>query len=642
MHYRREVDGLRAIAVLPVILFHAGFGLFSGGFVGVDVFFVISGYLITSIILTEMREGKFTIIAFYERRARRILPALFVVMLACVPFAWLWMLPGELRDFSRSLVAVSVFASNVLFWRESGYFDTATELKPLLHTWSLALEEQYYLLFPIFLLLTWRLGKRWILGILVALAFISFAAAMWSAPDNPGAAFYLLPTRFWELLVGAFIAFYYFNNNVNEAGMGKAGPLVDQSVSIIGILLIAYAVFAFDKNTPFPSQYTLIPTLGAALLILFATPRTLVGKLLSSKLLVGVGLISYSAYLWHQPLFAFARIRSFDGPSSAVFLLLSLLSLSLAYCSWRFVEKPFRDRRRVSRGPVFGAALLVTTAFAGFGFLGHFKKGFPDRFGVGEQELLASADKRYRETMVVFGLRKCFIDVDQNHETLFSENCITTDTRTTKVVVFGDSHAAHLVEGVKRFFSNPRYAVEQWTAAGCRAIDFPKNSRRCKDFYRSFIQDVLPALPEKSLIVISSYWFNAFNRIGEAGFIGSLKDLFATLRKHGHVVLVVGQTPAFAQNPVGYFIRTHTEVSGLVFLRSRNFIPANRVLEDETRKSGFFYANPGSVLCEKLDPLMCLVSDQNKFVYFDANHLSLEGSGLWIKNMLLSLKFSIE
>jgi peptidoglycan/LPS O-acetylase OafA/YrhL len=192
MKYRREIDGLRALAVLPVILFHAGFKTFSGGFVGVDVFFVISGYLITSIILAEKEAGTFTLVKFYERRARRILPALFLVMAACLPFAWLWLFPRDMKSFSQSLVAVSVFASNVLFWRTSGYFDTAAELKPLLHTWSLGVEEQYYVFFPILIILTWLLGKRWIPVMLGVVGVVSFVAGQWISATNPTAAFFLL------------------------------------------------------------------------------------------------------------------------------------------------------------------------------------------------------------------------------------------------------------------------------------------------------------------------------------------------------------------------------------------------------------------------------------------------------------------
>jgi len=247
MDYRREIDGLRALAVLPVILFHAGFETFSGGFVGVDVFFVISGYLITTIILAELEQGKFSIVNFYERRARRILPALFLVMLVCIPFAWFWLLPSDMKDFSKSLVAVSVFASNILFWRESGYFDTAAELKPLLHTWSLAVEEQYYVLFPLFLMLFWKLGKRWILVTLGVVFVASLAVAQWAAYEKQAAAFYLLPTRGWELLIGAFSAFYLSKVNREEFGKG-----LSEVAGWLGVALIMSAVFSYSKTPPFP------------------------------------------------------------------------------------------------------------------------------------------------------------------------------------------------------------------------------------------------------------------------------------------------------------------------------------------------------------------------------------------------------
>lgn len=194
MDYRRELDGLRALAVLPVILFHAGFETFSGGFVGVDVFFVISGYLITTIILAELNRGNFSIVNFYERRARRILPALFLVMLACIPFAWILLAPADLNSFAKSLVAVSLFVSNVFFWKDGDYFETAAELKPLIHTWSLAVEEQYYVLFPLFLMLFWKFGKRWILVTLGLVFVLSFAVAQWASYAKPAAAFFTAAT----------------------------------------------------------------------------------------------------------------------------------------------------------------------------------------------------------------------------------------------------------------------------------------------------------------------------------------------------------------------------------------------------------------------------------------------------------------
>ena len=313
MEYRREIDGLRALAVLPVILFHAGFQTFSGGFVGVDVFFVISGYLITTVIFAELETGNFSVIKFYERRARRILPALFLMMSVCLPFAWLWLMPHDLKSFSQSLVAVSAFSSNVLFWKTSGYFESAAELKPLLHTWSLAVEEQFYVVFPIFLMLTWRLGKRWILGLLVLVFLVSLQTAQYESITKPSAAFYLLPTRAWELILGAFIALTY--SRLSGIGISKS---FHEGLSITGVLLILYAIFAFDELTPFPSLYTLVPTTGAALIILFANRATTAGRAIGNKVLVAVGLISYSAYLWHQPLFAFAKHRSLEAPSKTL------------------------------------------------------------------------------------------------------------------------------------------------------------------------------------------------------------------------------------------------------------------------------------------------------------------------------------
>jgi peptidoglycan/LPS O-acetylase OafA/YrhL len=375
MDYRSEIDGLRALAVLPVILFHSGFETFSGGFVGVDVFFVISGYLITTIILTELEQERFSIVTFYERRARRILPALFLVILVCIPFAWFWLLPSDMKDFSQSLVAVSIFASNILFWRESGYFDTAAELKPLLHTWSLAVEEQYYVLFPLFLMLFWKLGKRWMLLTLGLVFVASLAIAQWAAYAKPAAAFYLLPTRGWELLIGTFSAFY-----LSQANRRDFGKVLSELGGWLGVTLILYAVFAYSKATPFPGLYALAPTLGAVLIILFATKQTSVGKFVGNKAFVGIGLISYSAYLWHQPLFALARHQSLIDPSATIFLLLSILALVLAYISWRYVEAPFRNKNIIKRKSIFLFASFGTIFFLVVGLIGNISGGFKFRF----------------------------------------------------------------------------------------------------------------------------------------------------------------------------------------------------------------------------------------------------------------------
>lgn len=362
MKYRAEIDGLRAVAVLPVILFHAGFEVFSGGYVGVDVFFVISGFLITTILLEELEQGTFSIVRFYERRARRILPALFVVMAACVIPAVLWMLPSALRSFGQSLVATSLFLSNFFFAQGASYFGGASELKPLVHTWSLAVEEQFYLIFPVLLYLLWPLGRKWVLGALAVLALVSFGLSEHSLFDFPTKHFYFSPARAWELLAGSFCAFFLFRRPVRPNDL----------LSAAGVLLIAGSIFTFDDYTPFPSSYTLAPVLGTALIILFCDRGTWVGRALSMKLPVGIGLISYSLYLWHQPLFAFARTRFRAPPSQEVMLALVAVAFGLAYLTWRFVEQPVR-RRSVAgtRRAIFGGSAVMMTVFIGLGAVLH-------------------------------------------------------------------------------------------------------------------------------------------------------------------------------------------------------------------------------------------------------------------------------
>jgi peptidoglycan/LPS O-acetylase OafA/YrhL len=368
MKYRREIDGLRAVAVIPVILFHAGFATFSGGFVGVDVFFVISGYLITSVIVEEMEKGSFKLLNFYERRARRILPALFFVMLCTLPFAWSWMLPQDFKSFSQSLIAVPLFASNFLFWITSGYFDTASEVKPLLHTWSLAVEEQYYVLFPLFLIITWKMGKKWIISLLIIAAVASVLTAEWGSKNHPAFTFYLLPTRAFEILIGSLISLYFFRK---ETTVCISAP-ISQSASLIGIALILYAVFEFDSKTPSPSLYTLIPTIGAGLILIGANHKNLVGKILGSQIFVSLGLLSYSAYLWHQPILALLNYKSVDKLSFELLLIVMIAILILSYFSWHYVEKPFRSKERINKLKVLYFMLIGSLLFISVGLYGYY------------------------------------------------------------------------------------------------------------------------------------------------------------------------------------------------------------------------------------------------------------------------------
>lgn len=373
MEYRKEIDGLRALAVLPVIFYHAGVEWLSGGFVGVDIFFVISGYLITSIILKELESETFTLIGFYERRARRILPALFLVMLVSIPIALWLLLPHELEAFAESMIAVVFFASNFLFWQESDYFAVDSEFIPLLHTWSLAVEEQFYILFPLLLLLVWRFGVKKLAFLIAGIAIVSMIWAEFFWRVDASGNFYLLPSRVWELMVGAGCGLYLYKRTPHS-------NLASQVLSLTGLVLVLLSLILLDDAKPFPSVYALVPVMGAALIILFAQSQTWVAQCLSFKGLVGVGLISYSAYLWHQPLFAFARIYWIDGISNGAFITLVFLSLVLAYLSWHFVEKPFRDRQTFTQRQIFFFSLLVGGGLVFVAGTLIFFEGLPQRF----------------------------------------------------------------------------------------------------------------------------------------------------------------------------------------------------------------------------------------------------------------------
>jgi peptidoglycan/LPS O-acetylase OafA/YrhL len=434
MDYRREIDGLRALAILPVMLFHAGFTTFSGGFVGVDVFFVISGYLITKIILADLEQGKFSFVNFYERRARRILPALYFIMFVCIPFAWFWLLPTDMKEFSQSLVAVPVFASNILFWSESGYFDTAAELKPLIHTWSLAVEEQYYVLFPLFLMLFWKLGKRRLLYILGLVFAASLALAQWAAYSEPAAAFYLLPTRTWELLIGVFAAFF-----LSQAKRKEFSKRSSDFAGWLGITLILYAIFNYSKTTPFPALYALVPTLGTVLIILFSNQQTTSGKFLGSKVFVQIGLVSYSAYLWHQPLFAFFRHSGFER-SKGVYFLLGLLTLAFAYMTWTYIEAPFRKRRKYRRRTIFTFCLLGGAFFVSFGWYGNQTNGFDKRTG-----MVIFKDLTYDTSKL--GYRQCDDPVTSKEPEL---NYCMSSSSAPNAWIIGDSHADDKFYGIEK------------------------------------------------------------------------------------------------------------------------------------------------------------------------------------------------
>ncbi|MGB0718402.1 MAG: acyltransferase family protein [Alphaproteobacteria bacterium] len=361
LNYRAEIDGLRAIAIVSVILYHAqmvlfGRDWFEGGFIGVDIFFVISGYLITRIILSEIQSNSsFSFLGFYERRARRILPMLFVVIFGSIPFAWQRLLPSDFVDYAESILTSLFFGSNFFFYYSTTeYGADSALLKPFLHTWSLAVEEQFYLVFPIFVIVTFKYFRKHFLTFLVGLSLLSLQFSVLMEVHNSDLNFYLPFSRFWELAVGSRLAYRELHHRTPDKGVAA------KFMPTLGLFLIAYSILFFDSKTPHPSFHTLIPIIGAALIIGFASKDELIGKALGSKPFVWVGLISYSAYLWHFPIFAFERV-SLEKLSNLDKLLLILFTFAASAASYFFVERVFRNRSIVS-GRLFALLLIVSTS----------------------------------------------------------------------------------------------------------------------------------------------------------------------------------------------------------------------------------------------------------------------------------------
>lgn len=379
MKYRAEIDGLRALAVVPVIFFHAGFDLFSGGFVGVDVFFVISGYLITTVLIEDIENKRFSFVNFYERRARRILPALYFVVLVSLAASSLLLLPQELLSSARSALSVPFFASNFFFWSERGYFGSATELKPLIHTWSLAVEEQFYIVFPFVLLLISKFRKIIFLSCLLLAFIVSLSASYYVTKLHFDTAFYFPLTRAWELLIGTFCALAL------RRSPDYLSTTQSEYLGFFGLIMIAGSYLVFDSNTLFPYVWALVPTVGTALFILTAGNTKYLKHLFGWKPIVGIGAISYSLYLWHQPVFAFARISEVFKGNEAYFISASLV---FAYLSYRFIESPFRDRSKVSSKKTWLTALATTIVIIIVSVSIIFSNGLPNRFEPEDQKLL--------------------------------------------------------------------------------------------------------------------------------------------------------------------------------------------------------------------------------------------------------------
>lgn len=634
--YRPDIDGLRAVAILPVLLYHYKLGPFGGGFVGVDVFFVISGYLITSLIHAEMEQGRFSIAGFYERRVRRIFPALFAVLLVATVAAYLILFPEDFARYAKSLLATAGFASNFEFWREAGYFDVAAKQKPLLHLWSIAVEEQFYLLFPPILLLARRLN--WAKGIVAAIFVVSLGISIWGVRHAPTATFYLLPARAWELMLGALLALGAIPQIANR--------IVREAASGGGLLLIAFAVFAYTDATKFPGVAALAPCIGTALVI-WSGQDASVNRALSWQPFVFIGLISYSLYLWHWPLYVFARDILFRDLTLAETWGLIALSFALAIGSLYFIERPFRRKdNRVVRPMLFGGALAtmaVTAACAGVIVQ---TAGLPQRLPPNVQAILAEETDHEPMMSRCFGLT--------GEEVRNGKLCrFGAPNAKPDFVLWGDSHADAMLPAIKAVALREHRAG--WFAGtdacvplmGVRRPDAPK----CVDFNNEIIK--LAMQPQIKDVILDARW--AKNAEGTAygdegnGHIDVYDDhglakttaenealffraLSRTVRAltlaHKHVILIdsVPEIGWAVPAVLAHEALTHQPLTpGISYVQ--NLARQHTVLADFAQMKacypGVAIVNPQDVLCDKQ---LCHVTLNGRPLYRDEHHLSNFGA----------------
>jgi peptidoglycan/LPS O-acetylase OafA/YrhL len=426
--YRADIDGLRAVAIIPVVLYHCELSGFGGGFVGVDVFFVISGFLITNLLSDKLQNNTFSFSEFYERRIRRLAPALVFVLLSSFVVAFIYFTQLDFVLFSKSLVATSAFLSNVHFMRQtSSYFAVDSAFKPLLHTWSLAVEEQFYFAYPAFLFLLIRRFGGHVVQILISFLVLSFIGSCVGVVFAPEATFYLLPTRAWELLLGAIISLYFTSKDLD--------PVAREWMAGLGIVGIAVAVWSLNSQSPFPGINALPPCLGAALIIWANTQTTIVSRVLSSPFVVFFGLISYSLYLWHWPIIMFYKYIVNDQMNLVEKLLVVALAVFVATLSWRFVELPIRRRRDgLNRWTVFVLAGSVSVCLAMLGLWGVVDNGVPER--------LASQITRYGASASDVNPERSNCNEMTPDQILRGDFCkVGLASRKPDFLVWGDSHA---------------------------------------------------------------------------------------------------------------------------------------------------------------------------------------------------------
>jgi peptidoglycan/LPS O-acetylase OafA/YrhL len=607
-YYRADIDGLRALAVISVVLFHAGFYRFSGGFVGVDVFFVISGFLITGIILRDLAEGKFSYAHFYERRVRRIIPALALTLLVVCLATLVLSSPSRVQAVGKSLLFSSFFATNLLFAQNVGYFDSGAVGQPLLHTWSLAVEEQYYLVYPAMLALLWR-SRRSAIILLCAALFLSFGYSAWATTHMRKVAFYSIFSRAWELFLGGILAAGTIPKLRSRAAC--------EGLAIVGMVAVAWAVLSLDATVPFPGLAALLPVVGTAAIIHAAQERpTVVSRGLALTPLVAVGLISYSLYLWHWPVLMFARDFLGDQLRTRYVLACIAVSVLLAIFSWFVVERPIRARRLLAtRKQVFVAAAVAQFAAGLAGAYLASSSGLLWRYPDTARKVLAFTE----EDNSAWRYASCFTTPEAPK--FLAATCLRSDGAKPNILLLGDSHAADLRFGFDQVFRGAN--VLQANASGCLPVLGGPGQDHCTALRDYVFHRFLPR-HRVDAVIVSAGWDN------DETAVERIADTVEYLERFAAPVIVVGPTPSFDRPEPELLAADLRFGQSLAQLHLKDSVAdLDRRMRVLAAAQGWAYFSPYQALCR--DAHCRLYAAPGVPLNRDDSHLTLRGSLLVAK-----------
>jgi peptidoglycan/LPS O-acetylase OafA/YrhL len=612
-HFRPDIQGLRAIAVLSVVVYHANAAWAPGGFVGVDVFFVISGYLITGILLSEMDRGTYSLTGFYERRVRRLFPALFTMLAAVLAAAALVVPPIAYKELAHTAFWTVFFTSNLSLSQQAGYFNIDSSFKPLLHTWSLAVEEQFYLVFPLFLFVTVKLARRRLRLVLAVAAAASLAACVWALGRNPNAAFYLSQYRGYELLTGALIA--------GVPWPARVPGWIRHALSRAGLALIAASLLAFDDDTPFPGVAALAPCLGAAcVLFAGAGAPSLGGRLISGRAFSWFGDLSYSLYLWHWPVLVLGESMLLHKPTPWQAVCLMALAVGLAALSWRYVEQPFLHPARPGRRRALimgGTAMLVASAAAvAIVKLG----GFPQRFSPPAAALIEASDdySPYRNA--------CHEPFHDSFKP-YRERCVLGAAKAEPhVAVWGDSHGVEFGKALADRLAAHGRSLLQVTGSACPPVlgSYGSHETALCQAYNSTMLHALATDPRIDAVVVATN-IQSYPRGDWAGILAGEARALDVLRRSGKRVVLLGPYPVFDYDvPTALGVRENYGAPlAMQNLRRRTFeadLQVEAALLSRERKKGAFVIDPTPVFC---DAARCFAYRSGLGVlYFNMNHMS--------------------